>query len=84
MYNEINVNINSIEKVKSFVRDAESFSCDIDVVCGRYTLNAKSIMGIFSIDLTKELKVVIHSDDRSEILRFYVAVVRRRGCRHRN
>ena len=70
MNNEINVRINSIEKVKSFVRDAESFSCDIDVVYGRYTLDAKSIMGIFSIDLTKELKIVIRSEAKDEILRF--------------
>ena len=71
MNKEMYIKINSIDKVKSFVRDAESFSCDIDVVSGRYTINAKSIMGIFSIDLTKELKIIIQSEDREEILRFY-------------
>ena len=71
MNKEMYVKINSIDKVKEFVKDAESFSCDIDVISGRYTINAKSLMGIFSIDLTKELKIIIQSEDREEILRFY-------------
>ena len=71
MSNEIKVKLNSIEKVKSFVKDAESFPSDIDAIHGRYTLDAKSIMGLFSIDLTKELLIRIHSEDRDEILRFY-------------
>ena len=71
MNKEMYVKINSIEKVKSFVKDAESFSSEIDIVHGRYILDAKSIMGLFSIDLTKELKIVIQSEDKEEILRFH-------------
>ena len=71
MNKEMYIKINSIDRVKAFVRDTESFSCDIDLIYGRYTIDAKSIIGIFSIDLTKEIQVKIHSDDREEILRFY-------------
>ena len=71
MYNELHVRINSIDRVKNLVKDAESFNCDIDAISGKYTLNAKSIMGIFSIDLTKPILLRIISEDRQEILRFY-------------
>lgn len=70
MNTKIYVKINSIDRVKTFVKDTETFSSEIDAVYGRYTIDAKSIMGLFSIDVTKELEVVIHSDDQDEILRF--------------
>lgn len=57
--------LNSIEDVKNFVNIAISKDYDIDLNSGKYTVDAKSIMGIFSLDLTKPLKVTIHSDDES-------------------
>ena len=51
--------LDSIEKVKAFVTKISMFPCDVDIVSGRYTVDAKSIMGIFSLDLAKPLKVVI-------------------------
>ena len=47
--------LNSINDVKGFVNAAGSQMCDIDIVSGRYTVDAKSIMGIFSLDLSKLL-----------------------------
>ena len=70
MNNEVYILINTIDKVKEFVKDAESFSCDIDVVRGRYIVDARSILGILSMDLIKPLMVKIHSDDNQEIMRF--------------
>lgn len=45
----VTVNINSIDKVKRFVSAITSFDNDFDLVCDRYVIDAKSIMGIFSL-----------------------------------
>ena len=59
---KINVSLNSIEKVKTFVNDINRFSCDFDLVSGRYVIDAKSIMGIFSLDLSKPIELIIHAE----------------------
>ena len=64
------VNLNSINKIKEFSKDVSTFESDIDVVSGRYVIDAKSIMGLFSLDLSKPMPIVIHSDDDSELERF--------------
>ena len=58
--------INSIDKVKSFVNDITKFDYDFDLVSGRYVIDAKSIMGIFSLDLSKPIDLNIHADDNVE------------------
>ncbi len=59
----IDISLNSIDKVKSFVNDITKFDCDFDLVSGRYVIDAKSIMGIFSLDLSKPITLNIHADD---------------------
>lgn len=61
------ININTINDVKEFVSLVSKCNYDVDIVSGRYAIDAKSIMGIFSIDLSKELKLVAHSDDTAEL-----------------
>ena len=46
----VQISLNSIDKVKSFVNDITKFDYDFDLVSGRYVIDAKSIMGIFSLD----------------------------------
>lgn len=58
----------SIGDVKDFVNIVSKYSYEIDLVSGRYVVDAKSIMGIFSLDLTKPIKVEIHSDDCADLL----------------
>ncbi len=58
----IKVSLNSIDKVKSFVNDINRFNFDFDLVSGRYVIDAKSIMGIFSLDLSKPIDLNIHAD----------------------
>ena len=65
----VTVNINSIDKVKRFVSAITSFDNDFDLVCDRYVIDAKSIMGIFSLDLSKAIDLNIHDDDTDEILK---------------
>ena len=58
----VRISLNSIDKVKSFVNDISKYEFDFDLVSGRYVIDAKSIMGIFSLDLSKELNLNIHTD----------------------
>lgn len=58
----VRISLNSIDKVKSFVNDLVKFqNVDFDLVSGRYVIDAKSIMGIFSLDLSKPIDLNIHA-----------------------
>lgn len=71
----VTINLGSIDKVKSFVNDITKFDADFDLVSGRYVIDAKSIMGIFSLDLSKPIDLNIHSetevDEILEVLEKY-------------
>ena len=58
----VTITLNSIDKVKNFVNDITRFDSDFDLVSGRYVIDAKSIMGIFSLDLSKPIDLNIHGD----------------------
>lgn len=64
----VKVNINTINDVKNFVSIVSRCDYDVDIISGRYAIDAKSIMGIFSLDLSKELTLNIHSDDCADFL----------------
>lgn len=69
MMKTVQISLNSIDKVKSFVNDITKFDNDFDLVSGRYVIDAKSIMGIFSLDLSKPIDLNIHAEDNiDEIL----------------
>ena len=72
----VRICLNSIDKVKSFVNDLTKFDTDFDLVSGRYVIDAKSIMGIFSLDLSKPIDLNIHSessvDEIVNILKPYI------------
>ena len=58
----VKISLNSIDKVKAFVNEISKFDCDFDLVSGRYVIDAKSIMGIFSLDLSKPIDLNVHDD----------------------
>lgn len=65
----VQISLNSIDKVKSFVNEITKYDNDFDLVSGRYVIDAKSIMGIFSLDLSKPIDLNIHADNNvDEIL----------------
>ena len=72
----VQISLNSIDKVKSFVNAITQFEFDFDLVSGRYVIDAKSIMGIFSLDLSKPIELVIHAEDHlgeiMDILKPYI------------
>ena len=71
-----NLSLNCINDVKDFVNIVSKYDFEIDLTSGRYVVDAKSIMGIFSLDLSKPIRAEVHSDDSDkfveEIKRFIV------------
>ncbi len=63
----VKISLNSIDKVKSFVNDITKFDYDFDLVSGRYVIDAKSIMGIFSLDISKPIVLDIHEENEAEL-----------------
>lgn len=59
----VKISLDSIDKVKAFVNAITKFDSDFDLISGRYVIDAKSIMGIFSLDLSKPIELTIHNDD---------------------
>ena len=64
-----NLSLNCINDVKDFVNIVSKYDFDIDLTSGRYVVDAKSIMGIFSLDLSKPIKAEIHSDDCDQFVK---------------
>lgn len=64
----LTISLNSIDKVKQFVNLISKYDGDFDLTSGRYVIDAKSIMGIFSLDLSKPLALDIHDDDSANLL----------------
>ena len=63
---KVKISLNSIDKVKSFVNDISCFTAEFDLVSGRYVIDAKSIMGIFSLDISKPIDLNVHTDKDTE------------------
>ena len=59
----IMLNLNSIDKVKSFVNTAVNFDFDINLISDNYVVNGKSILGIFSLDLAKPVEIRFHCEE---------------------
>ena len=68
--------LSSIDDVKNFVNLVSKCDYDVDLVSGRYVVDAKSIMGIFSLDLSKPIDLAIHAesnmDEIMEVLKPYL------------
>ena len=64
----VKISLNSIDKVKAFVNEVTKFDSDFDLVSGRYVIDAKSIMGIFSLELSKPIDLNIHNDAQADTI----------------
>lgn len=64
----LTIHLKSINEVKEFVRIVNDFSYDVDLISGRYIVDAKSIMGIFSLDLARPIALEIHSDTAEDLV----------------
>ncbi len=63
---KVNIKLDSIDKVRNFVNTVNRYTSDFDLINGRYVIDAKSIMGIFSLDLSKPLILEIHEADNEK------------------
>ena len=72
---ETTIQLNAINDVKDFVNKVMLFNYDIDLVSGRYAIDAKSIMGIFSLDLSKTIKLQAHTADPEKLVESLVKYI---------
>ncbi len=70
-----NIKLSTIEEVRQFVNNVSKYDYEIDLKSGRYVVDAKSIMGIFSLDLMNKIEVTVHSDDCEELLTALASVI---------
>ena len=59
----VTISLTQVNQVQKFVNVVSKVPYDVDMVSGRYTINAKSLLGIYSLDLNRHLQVVMYSDD---------------------
>ena len=64
---EVKIVLKGIEDVRTFVKEVIMLDYDVDLVQGRYVVDAKSIMGIFSLDLLQPITVRTDSDNAAEL-----------------
>ena len=62
----VTISLQASNDVKEFVNIVMRFDFDVDLVSGRYAIDAKSIMGIFSLDLSKPIDLYIHAEDGAD------------------
>ena len=60
---KVNIKLDSIASVKKFVSVVSMHDFEVDLASGRYAVDAKSIMGIFSLDLSNPIELIAHTDD---------------------
>ena len=65
---EVSIRLSMAEQVKEFVNIVNAYPYDIDLCSGRYVVDAKSILGIFSLDLSKPITMEIYSDTCDDLL----------------
>ena len=63
-----NIKLSTISDVRDFVNAVAAFEDEIDLQSGRYIVDGKSIMGIFSLDLLSPIKLTVYSDKPEELL----------------
>ena len=63
---EISIKLSNVQDIREFVNLVILADYDVDLVQGRYVIDAKSIMGIFSLDLLSPITVVAHTDYADE------------------
>ncbi len=65
---EVHIVLKGIEDVRNFVKEVIMLDYEVDLVQGRYVVDAKSVMGIFSLDLLSPIAVQLHTDDADAFL----------------
>ena len=64
----VNIMLKSIDDVKNFVNLVNKYDFEVDLISGRYVVDAKSIMGIFSLDLSRPIKLETYAEDCDDFM----------------
>lgn len=64
----INIKLSLAENVKTFVNMVNRYPYDMDLRAGRHVVDAKSILGIFSLDLSKPITLEVYSDECDDLM----------------
>ena len=64
----VKISLQMAQNVKDFVKVVQDYPYEIDLKSDKYVVDAKSILGIFSLDLSKPLVVEIHSDNCDDLI----------------
>lgn len=65
---KLNIQMQQVDQVKDFVNLLSKYPYEMDLISGRYTIDAKSLLGIYSLDLSKPLTLVIYAEECDELL----------------
>ena len=76
MKTEFTIKLNTIKDINNFVGEMLDFESDIDAIRGRYVLNAKSVIGLFTLDLSIPLNIKINAINEEELIRFNEVIVK--------
>ena len=71
------VKINTMQEANQFNKICSRFDCDMDLARGKYYVDAKSIMGIFSIDLSETLELVADTDEEEKIEKMFADFIQK-------
>ncbi len=64
------IKLNTLNDANDFIKTIDKYDYDVDAVCGRYVIDAKSIMGLLSLGIPKEIDVVLHTNNKDVISSF--------------
>lgn len=63
------IKLQNLDQIKNLVQAVTLSPYDIDIASGRYVVDAKSILGIFSLDITKPMELIVHGEADAEFLK---------------
>lgn len=64
------VQLKSLEEVQKFVHACNKLDCEADLTCGRSTVDAKSILGIMTMDLSRKMKLILYTEEADRVTNF--------------
>ena len=67
---KMKIKLNTLNDANSFVKAVDKYDYDVDAICGRYVIDAKSIMGLLSLGLPKSVEIIIHTNNKNVISKF--------------
>ena len=71
----VNIKLSTIDDIRMLVDTTTSYKDDVELSSGSYTIDAKSIMGIFGLDLSKPISLTVFGDDPSELIDKLVSLI---------